>query len=668
MSISRAVGPGRSTAVVAAVYVAFAAALVGTCPAQTDWAKFRGARGDGVAPPQGVAKAWGAGGLPELWRREFGPGFSTVASVGDRLYTMGAPGEVEEAFCLDARTGETVWRVPLGPRFADKFGDGPRATPTVDEDLVFAVSSTMRLAAIGVEDGEVRWQKDLLTEFSMRQPRYGFSASVLVVGDRAILEVGAGEGKAVMAFSRTTGDVVWTALDRGPSKGTPLLAEIGGVPQLIFNRPRQIAALSLDGDVLWTHEAAPDVIAMAHFVPPDVVLTSSAYMGKGTVALRITRDGDTFTAERTWLNRRFRNHFNNSVLVNGHLFGFDNSTLRCISATTGELAWSKRGFGKGSLIACEDVLYVLGDQGVLALVAADPADYRELGRVQAMQDDEGRCWTSPTLASGRLFVRNLKEIVAYDVRAAASAVAVAEAGPAATRERPVESTRPDFELADVLQRYTAARGGLERWREVTTLAMRGTFTAFSESGPFTLLRRRDHLYRFEYTMGGKMDARARDQEGLWWRYHRFRITEGARVELEPYHRQMKRESMFEPALLDAEAKGITVVLLGPGRVDAQPTIDLELTFPDGSKEQWRLHAETFLEVAVDSIIVDMNQAREPMEKRVFYSDFRTVDGLVLPFRLALEFGARLEEIEVSEATVGPELDAAAFALPAGGGK
>ena len=617
-----------------------------------------------MAAPQQILQAWGPEGPPELWRREFGTGFSTVASVGDRLYTMGAPAELEEAFCLDARTGETIWRVPLGPRFADQFGDGPRATPTVDGDTVFAVSSTMQLAAITATDGEVRWQKDLLTEFALEQPRFGFSASVVVVGDRAVLEVGAGEGKAVIAFARATGDIVWTALDGKPSKSTPLLAELDGVPQLIFNRPSEMAALSLDGEVLWTHEAGRDTIAMAHIVPPDVVLTSSAYMGKGTEAVRVSRTGEEFTTERAWVNRRFRNHFNNSVLVGGHLYGFDNSTLRCLDAVTGELAWSKRGFGKGSLIACSDLLFVLGDQGVLALVAADPERFRELGRVQAMQDGAGRCWTSPTLASGRLFVRNLEEIVAYDVRAAATTVTptppTAIAMPDGDTTKPTSAANAELQLPEILRRYAEARGGLDRWREVRTLEMQGTFRAFSESGPFTLQRRREDLYRFEYAMGDNMDARGRDREGLWWRYHLFQVTEPARVEAAPYHRQMKRESMFEPALLGAAEKGIQVKRVGRGNVDGQPTIELELTFPDESKETWHLHPETFLAVAIDSTVVDMTQTREPMSMRTFCSDFRTVDGLVLPFRTAMEFGARLEEIEVDRVTVNPELDAAAF--------
>ncbi len=633
----------------------FVAALTSVVVAQSDWPQFRGKNGDGVAVPQALAHVWGEAGPKELWRHKFGSGFSTVASVGDRLYTMGATEENEEAVCLDAGTGEALWRVPLGIRFLDKFGDGPRATPTVDGDMVFVVSSTMHLAALSTADGKVRWQKELLAEFGIKQPRYGYAASVLVTGDRAVLYIGAGKGKAVAAFERDTGEVLWTALDGRPCKTTPLLVEIAGVPQLIFNRPTELTSLSLDGELLWAHKAAPDVIAMAQFIPPDLVLTSSAHMGLGAVVLRVSKKAEGFAVETAWINRRFRNHFNNAVLVKGHLYGFDNSTLRCLNAKTGATVWSKRGFGKGSLVACNDSLYVLSDQGMLVYVAADPLAYRELGRVKAMK---GRCWTSPSLGSGRLFVRNLEEIVAYDVGAVASGPSPV-AAPEIASVKPVTQTS-DLQLAAVLKRYTEARGGLAQWRAAKTLEMKGVFTAFSESGPFKLRRRRDRLYRFDYTMSGKPDARGRDGEDLWWRYHRFRIEEPSRVELKGYHWQMKRESMFEPALLAAEEKNIKLVLLGAGKVNGKPTVDLELTFPGGEVETWRLDPETFLEVAVDSTIVDMNQSRESMTKRVFYSDFRKVGGLVLPFRLALEFGSRLETIVVEKVKVNPELAPAVF--------
>ena len=166
-------------------------------------------------------------------------------------------------------------------------------------------------------------------------------------------------------------------------------------------------------------------------------------------------------------------------------------------------------------------------------------------------------------------------------------------------------------------------------------------------------------------MIGNRDARGRDAEDFWWQYHLFEINEPARIggPMEAYHAQLRRESMFEPALLAAEEKGIKVEWIGSGEVDARPTIDLRLTFPDETVETWKLDPNTYLEVAVDSRCVDMTQAAEPMDRRTFYSDFRTVDGLVLPFQVAMEFGARLEEIQVTGAKVDPEISADAFTMP-----
>jgi outer membrane protein assembly factor BamB len=635
--------------------------ILGALPSHAgDWPHFRGPNRNGIAAPQPIAPSWPEAGPPELWRRPFGSGFSTVSAVGDRLYTMGAIDDHEEALCLDAHTGKTLWHVPLGKRFVDKFGDGPRATPTVSGEDVFVVTSTMQLAALAAESGEERWRIDLLSKYNIQQPRFGFAPSATVVGDRVILEIGGGDGKAIVAFARDTGEEIWSALEGPAGSATPLLTEIAGVPQLIFSRRPELAALSLDGEVLWSYPAAPDVIVMAEFLAPDLLFTSSAKMGKGGEMLRVTSQDGKFSVEPVWVNRRFRNHFNNSVAVGGHLFGFDNSTLRCLEASSGEIRWSQRGLGKGSLIACEERLLVLGDQGTLALVAASAEGYQEFGRVQALQ---GRCWTSPTLASGRLLLRSLEEIVVYDVSPTGSD------SPALTAISPDEPSLKilpfdEDQLNEILGNYEKARGGLDRWRQVETLQLTGTFSAFSESGPFTLQRCRDHLYRFDFSMAGDPDARGRDAQGLWWKYHLFEVTQPARVAMEPYHPQLQRESLFEPPLLAARDKGIKIEWVGAGEVDGQPTLDLLLTFPDELTETWKLHPETFLEVAVDSQTIDMTQAADPMDQRTYYSDFRDAEGLTLPFNIAREFGARLEEMKVDQVWINPSLAAEDFAMPA----
>jgi hypothetical protein len=226
-----------------------------------------------------------------------------------------------------------------------------------------------------------------------------------------------------------------------------------------------------------------------------------------------------------------------------------------------------------------------------------------------------------------------------------------------------DAETPEPGLEQVVSRYVEARGGAARWREVKSLSIKGTYAALSQRSPFTLLRRRDDVYRLDFTVMGGPGTRARDSEGPWWRSALEDQPQPVRADEGPYKAQLERESLFGPLLLDASSKGVSVELVGPGDVEGQPTIDLEVSLPDGAKEIWHLDRETFLEVAIDSQVVDHTQGPRPMARRVFFDDFRTVDGLVLPFQVDYEFGARLEAMTVEEVVVDAELADERFSPP-----
>lgn len=216
--------------------------------------------------------------------------------------------------------------------------------------------------------------------------------------------------------------------------------------------------------------------------------------------------------------------------------------------------------------------------------------------------------------------------------------------------------------AEIVERYVAARGGAERWAAVESLELSGAYAAFSEKAPFTLLRGRGDRYLLQFTLLGSPAVRARDGEGPWW-VHGLIQPEAARITEGPYKSLLERESIFGPALLGHEARGWKVEAASAGDVDGRPTVNLEVTLPDGAKETWFLDAETYLEVAVDSQVIDYTQGPKPMRQRAFFDDFREVDGLVLPFRVDFEFGARLEAMEVERASVGGAVDDSRFAPP-----
>ena len=396
--------------------LASSAASAPRADAGADWPQYRGVNRDGTSAATGLRKSWPAAGPAVVWRKPIGVGFSGISASGGRLYTMDANADSELAVCLKADTGEEIWRTPLGPRFVEEFGDGPRSTPTVDGDLLYALSSYSKLFALKTSDGSKVWEVDLPGAFGGRVPRRGAASSPLVDGGLVLVEGGGTEGKAIQAFDKLTGATKWTSQDGSPGYASGIAVTVDGVRQEVFARTgsKDIISLTPAGQVHWKHEWVPGVIAMPLFVPPNRIFASAAD-DVGSILLEIgTKDGAPSVRE-VWSSRAMKNHFNSSVLAKDHIFGFDNASLKCVSAATGEQKWVQRGFGKGSLIAADGLLIVLSEQGLLALADATPEGYRERGRFQALT---GKAWTSPTLAGGRLYLRDQDEIVSLDLRAA----------------------------------------------------------------------------------------------------------------------------------------------------------------------------------------------------------------------------------------------------------
>ncbi|HEY3175628.1 MAG TPA: PQQ-binding-like beta-propeller repeat protein [Candidatus Polarisedimenticolia bacterium] len=379
-----------------------------------DWPQFRGARRDGVSAETGLARSWPDGGPALAWRKPIGDGFSSITVAAGRLYTMHSDAESEIAVCLKADTGEPIWRTPMGPKFIEEFGDGPRSTPIVDGDLVFVLSSHGKLSALKISDGSRVWEVDLVATFGGRVPQRGVGSTPLIDGDLLIVEGGGAEGKAIQALDKRTGRTSWTSQNGPAGYASGLTVTIDGVRQEIFLRTGtgEIVSLSSGGALLWSHRWIPGAIAMPLFVPPNRIF-ASASDDVGSILIEVTTEQGKGSAREVWTSRTMKNHFNSSVLVGDHIYGFDNASLKCISAASGEQRWVHRGFGKGSLIAADGLLIVLSDQGVLALAEASPEAYLEHGRLQALT---GKTWTAPTLAGGRLYLRDQDEIVSLDLR------------------------------------------------------------------------------------------------------------------------------------------------------------------------------------------------------------------------------------------------------------
>ncbi len=551
--------------------LALSLALLAAGPAVgLDWPQFRGVNRDGVSAETGLPRSFPAEGPRVVWKRAIGEGFSGISVVGDRLYTMDSDGTTEYVLALEAGSGKEVWRVPAGPELIDSMGNGPRTTPTLDGGTLYALGSHGRLLALKAADGAKIWEVDFQQAFGAKRPTWGYAGSPLIDGDLLILEVGGKESRGVVAFEKATGKVRWGALDGDAAYSSPVVMTIGGIKQYVVPRraDSQTVAFRPDGSVLWTHPGPFSVIASALFIPPDKVYVSGGD-DAGAVLMRIKTEGGKATVEELWKTRTMKNHFNNAVLVGDHLYGFDNATFKCLSVATGEPAWAARGLGKGSLLAADgNLLIVLSDQGTLVLVEATPGAYTELARFQAM---EGKAWTAPTLANGRLYLRDHDEIMALDMKAVGTRTASATAP--APKSSPAATPIPTLE--EIVARYEAARGSRERWRALRSIEMEGTFTSFSEAAPFTLRRKRPNLYRFDSKMTRKATILAQNAQGPWWLYPLYDVDSPAKIEDSAAIVMTARDAEIEPALFGYQEKGHKVVLAGRGDVNGQETLRLE---------------------------------------------------------------------------------------------
>ncbi|MEL7060209.1 MAG: PQQ-binding-like beta-propeller repeat protein [Acidobacteriota bacterium] len=386
-------------------------------PARTsDWPQFRGPQGDAIATDgSGFAQRWIDHGLREVWSAPLGEGYSALAAVDGVIYTQFSTDSAEFLGAFDAETGAERWRVRTDRERKDRFGDGPRATPAVNGDRLFALSAFATLHAVDRRTGEVAWSHDLRRTHGARVPTWGVSASPIVVDDLVLINAGGEDGAAVVAFDHATGAERWRSGSGIPGYSLPIVATVEGARHaVIFAGDRLLALDPADGAVRWSvpWRTAYDVNAAAPvFLPPNRLFISSGY-DTGAALFRIDPAArGTWRVVSEWKTRKMKNKFSSSLVRDDVIYGFHDKILQALDAGTGEVLWRHRGFGHGSLFALGDHLVVLGEDGELALAQTGRERYRQAADHALPR---GRYWTVPTLFDGRLYVRNAQRLVALE--------------------------------------------------------------------------------------------------------------------------------------------------------------------------------------------------------------------------------------------------------------
>ncbi len=404
-------------------------AAIADSRAARGWTEFRGPNRSGISAETGLLRSWPEEGPREIWRRELGEGFSGISVSGERFFTLFAVGEDEFMGGFLVADGREIWRLRIGAKFHEINGNGPRSTPTVDGETVYGLGALGHLVAVRAATGEVIWEVDLPQKYAFygpqigveptpgihQTPLFGYACSPLVEGELLVVETGSGGGRSYVAFDKRTGETRWTALNKtGISYSSPVPATIHGRRQILALRPGELVSLLPDGQLYWRQPWAVRTISQPIFVPPDKIFVSTIDHEVGAMVVRVRSVDGRVSPKILWQSRIMKNYWSSSVAYQGSIYGFDNATLRCIAADTGELHWAKRGLGKGSLVIADGLLILLSDRGLLALAEASTESYQEKSRVRIFEGE--RTWTPPALAGGKLFVRGVTEVVCLDLK------------------------------------------------------------------------------------------------------------------------------------------------------------------------------------------------------------------------------------------------------------
>jgi outer membrane protein assembly factor BamB len=387
-----------------------------------DWPAFRGPLRDGVQSGVAIATDWNAAPPKLLWKQRVGPAWSSVAIVGNRLFTQEQRGEKEAVVCLDAETGHELWAHEDAARFAEPVaGPGPRATPTFVDGNLYTFGAKGVLNCLDAASGSVQWSRDVTADSGAPVPMWGFSSSPLVADAVVVVCAGGEGGKGLLAYRADSGEPAWTAPTGKQSYSSPQLASIGGETQLLFFSETGLTAFDpVTGKVLWEH-AAPASNWRA--VQPHAIGDAGILIGSedlGLVLLDVTRSdnalaGNAWVAGQRWATKAMKPAYNDFVVYDGYVYGFDGGVFGCVELRSGKRQWKAGRYGHGQvlLLADQQLLLVLSETGEVVLVATDPQKLEELSRFQAIQ---GKTWNHPVVAHGRLYVRNDEELACFNVR------------------------------------------------------------------------------------------------------------------------------------------------------------------------------------------------------------------------------------------------------------
>jgi outer membrane protein assembly factor BamB len=377
-----------------------------------DYPQFLGPNRNATIAGPRLNRDWAANPPSLLWRQPIGAAWSGFAVVGDRAVTQEQRGEEEMVVCYDLHSGKILWSHADRTRyFTTIAGEGPRATPTIVSNRVYALGATGHLNCLNFASGKPIWSKDILQDNRSHVPEWGLSGSPLVVDNLVIVSAGGRDGRSLVAYERETGRFRWGGGTDGAGYSSPCLATLGGTKQILIFNSHSIAGHAVDsGKVLWEYpwRGGHPHVALPVILPGDQVFVSSGY-GTGSELMKI-QSRTNWLPRRVWKSTRLKAKFTNVVFCDGFIYGLDDGILVCLDASDGTLRWKEGRYGHGQVIFVDDLLLVMAESGEVILIEPMPEKHLKLASFRALN---GKTWNPPALAGEYLLVRNDKEAGCY---------------------------------------------------------------------------------------------------------------------------------------------------------------------------------------------------------------------------------------------------------------
>jgi outer membrane protein assembly factor BamB len=378
-----------------------------------DWPQWRGPNRDGISTETGLLASWPPGGPPVVWKTNgLGEGYSSLAIVNGRIYTQGQRNKQEFVLSFDAKTGAKLWETATSRDYRNDRGDGPRGTPTIDGDRLYAMTGDGVVVCMDNATGKIIWSQNVAQKYGGSIPQWGFSESPLIDGGRLIIMPG-GRGAALVSLNKADGSLQWKTGSDHAGYSSAIVANVSGVRQVLaLSGEAAMGVMEDNGELLWRYTRVSN--RTANIATPiyenGSVFLSSAY---GTGAALLTLGPKSMS--EVYFTNEMKNHYSTSVLVGGYLYGFNDSILTAMHFATGKVSWKNRSVGKGSVTFGDKHLYLLSEDGVIGLAEPNADAYKEVSRFQISKGSLPT-WSPLVISDGRMYFRDQDNLTSFDIK------------------------------------------------------------------------------------------------------------------------------------------------------------------------------------------------------------------------------------------------------------